>query len=79
MSLTGSGGAQAADAGDGLVNLNTATKDELKSLSGIGDSKADSIIRYREENGAFLHIEDIMNINGIKEATFSKIKDYITV
>jgi competence protein ComEA len=63
----------------GLVNINTATKEELKSLSGIGDSTADKIIRYREDNGGFGKIEDIMKVSGIKEKLFSKIRDNITV
>lgn len=66
-------------AAGGLVNLNTADKDELMTLPGIGESKAESIIRYREENGAFASPEDVMNISGIKEAVFSKIKDRIYV
>ena len=61
------------------VNINTATKEELMTLSGIGESKATQIISYRETNGPFQKIEDIMNISGIKEGIFSKIKDYITV
>lgn len=65
--------------GGGRVNLNTAGKDELMTLPGIGESKAESIIRYREENGAFASPEDVMNISGIKEAVFSKIKDRICV
>ncbi len=65
--------------GSGLININTATKEELKSLSGIGDSTADKIIRYREDNGGFKKIEDIMKISGIKEKLFSKIRDNITV
>ena len=49
------------------------------TLSGIGESKAAQIVSYRESNGAFQKIEDIMKISGIKEGVFSKIKDYITV
>ena len=63
----------------GLVNLNTASKEELMTLSGIGESKAESIIKYRETNGAFGKIEDIKNITGIKDGVFEKIKDSITV
>ena len=63
----------------GAVNLNTASREELMTLSGIGESKADSIIRYRDENGGFSRIEDIMNIRGIKEGIFDQIKDSITV
>lgn len=61
------------------VNLNTAKKDELMSLRGVGEAKADDIIRYRESHGGFQKIEDIMKISGIKEAAFQKIKDDITV
>ena len=67
------------DSGSGMVNINTASKDVLMTLPGIGESKAESIIRYREENGNFEKIEDIMNISGIKEGAFRKIKDFITV
>lgn len=63
----------------GLVNLNTATKDQLMTLKGIGEAKADSILSYREDHGAFSAIEDIMKIEGIKEGVFNKIKDDITV
>lgn len=63
----------------GKVNLNTATKEELMTLTGIGESKADSIIRYREEQGKFQSIEDIKQIEGIKDGVFQKIKDLITV
>ena len=64
---------------DGKVNLNTATKEELMSLSGVGEAKAESIINYREQQGKFKKIEDIMLISGIKEGLFQKIKDYIKV
>lgn len=65
--------------GQGLINLNTADKTQLMELPGIGESKADAILRYREEYGPFAHIEEIMNISGIKTAAFEKIKDQITV
>lgn len=61
------------------VNINTASKEELMTLSGIGESKASQILSYREENGYFKKTEDIMNISGIKEGVFGKIKDKITV
>jgi competence protein ComEA len=63
----------------GKVNINTASKEILVTLPGIGESKADSIIAYRTEHGDFSSIEDIMEIPGIKEAVFSKIKELITV
>ena len=65
--------------GTGKVNINTASKEELMTLAGIGESKASSIIEYREQHGRFSSIEDIMNIRGIKEGVFEKIKDQITV
>lgn len=64
---------------DGKVNLNTASKEELMTLPGVGEAKANSIIQYREEQGKFQTIEDVMQISGIKEGLFEKIKDYITV
>lgn len=64
---------------EGLVNLNTADAQTLKTLSGIGDSKAQAILAYREEHGSFSSIEEIMQVPGIKESTFSRIKDKIAV
>ena len=61
------------------ININTATQEELTSLTGIGESKAKSIIKYREENGNFKSIEDIMKVSGISENLFAKIKENITV
>lgn len=62
-----------------LVNLNTADKAELMTLPGIGESKAEDILQYRKNKGAFKTIEEIKNISGIKEAAFNKIKDLICV
>ena len=67
------------EADDGLVNINTASLDELKKLPGIGDIKAEAIIAYREEAGRFDSIEDIMNVSGIKDSSYEQIKDYIKV
>lgn len=64
---------------ESLVSINTATKEDLMTLSGIGESKAEAIIKYREENGEFLDITDIMNVSGIGESAFEKIKDSIAV
>lgn len=64
---------------DGKVNINTASRDELMTLPGVGEAKADSIIEYREANGEFRTIEAIMQISGIKEGLFNKIKEYITI
>lgn len=64
---------------DGLVNINTAGADKLCTLPGIGESRARDIISYREQNGSFASIEDIMKVPGIKAAAFEKIKEKITV
>ena len=61
------------------ININTATKEELMTLSGIGASKAESILKYRQEHGNFQNIEDLKKIEGIKDGVFNKIKDDITV
>lgn len=63
----------------GKININTAAAEELVSLSGIGEGRAADIIAYREENGAFSRIEDIMKVSGIGEKTFEEIKERITV
>jgi competence protein ComEA len=61
------------------ININTATKEELDELFGIGEVKSQAIIDYRKENGKFEKIEDVMKVNGIKEGIFAKIKDQISV
>lgn len=61
------------------ININHADKEELKTLNGIGDSKAEGIISYREENGPFKKIEDIKNVSGIGEATFEKLENEVEV
>ncbi len=81
-SATGSGDnpSRISAGGDStVVNLNTGSKEQLMTLPGIGESKADAIIRYRTETGPFASVEDVMNISGIKNSTFDKIKDRITV
>ena len=62
-----------------IININSAKIDELSSLPGIGESKAKAIIEYREKNGSFKSVEDIMNVSGIGEALFKKIKANIKV
>ncbi|MDQ0161274.1 helix-hairpin-helix domain-containing protein [Aeribacillus alveayuensis] len=61
------------------ININNATMEELQTLTGIGPSKAEAIISYREENGPFQAVDEIKNVSGIGEKSFEKIKDDITV
>ena len=63
----------------GKVSLNTATLDELMTLPGIGESKAQAIIKYREEVGAFQNIEELKEVSGIGDAIFDQIKENITI
>lgn len=62
-----------------VVNINKATKEELQTLQGIGESTAEKIITYRKENGNFKQIEDIKNVPGIGDAKYENIKDKISV
>jgi competence protein ComEA len=71
--------AQAKEQSDGLVNINTADLEELKTLPGIGDSRARSIIAYRESHGAFTDIQEVKNIDGIGDGTFAKLEGCIKV
>ncbi len=73
------GDGQTSDGGNGMVNINTASAEQLKTLPGIGDGIASRIVDYRTECGNFSCIEDIMKISGIKDKLFQKIKDRITV
>lgn len=61
-----------------LININTASKEELQTISGLGESKANNIIKYREEVGKFNSIEEIKNVDGIGDTLYEKIKIYIT-
>ena len=62
-----------------LIDINIASQSELESLPGIGPTTAQKIIQYREQNGPFLAIEDIVNVSGIGPGTYERIKDLITV
>lgn len=64
---------------NGKVNINTANNEELQTLIGIGEAKAQDIIDYRNQNGNFKTIEDIKNVTGIGDSLFEQIKDDITV
>ncbi len=70
--------ADEADSG-GKININTAGIDLLTKLSGIGQTRAEAIVAYRDAHGAFSRVEDIMKVSGIKNALFEKMRDDITV
>lgn len=61
------------------ININTASLSELENLPGVGPSTALKIINYRNENGSFQKIEDLMNVSGIGESKFNNLKDYIRI
>ncbi|MCM1287642.1 MAG: ComEA family DNA-binding protein [Clostridium sp.] len=67
------------DGSEGLININTADKDVLMTLPGIGEKRAQDILDYREQHGGFSSIEDIKNVKGIKESIYNNIKDIICV
>lgn len=67
------------EASDGKVNINRAGKEELMTLNGIGDKRAEAILAYREVHGSFESIEELMQVEGIKQGTYDKIKDQIKV
>ena len=70
---------QSGGSSSGLININTATAEELQTLSGIGEVRAKAIVEYRTQSGNFSKIEDIKNVSGIGEATFNNIKSQICV
>ena len=67
------------DKSGGLVNINTASKEKLMTLDGVGEGTAEKIMKYRQENGYFNTIEDLKNVSGIGENKFNSIKDNITI
>ena len=64
---------------DGLLDINRASVADFMTLPGIGQSKAEALFQYREAHGRFSSVEEIMNVDGIKEGVFNKIKDSIKV
>ena len=75
---TGDGNNDGNDDGN-KVNINTASKEELMTLPGIGESKALAILAYRQQNGPFSNLEDLKKVEGIKDGVFSKMKAYIEI
>lgn len=75
----GASSAPSKAAKGGVLNLNTASASELEELPGIGPSTAARIVEYRQKNGSFKKVEDLMNIRGIGEKSFLKLKPLITV
>ena len=64
---------------DGRLNINKASKEDLMTLNGIGETRAEAIIAYRDSHGLFNSVDEIMNVSGIKEGVYNNIKDYITL
>ena len=77
--VSSSSDSAATESAGSMVNINTATAEQLKELPGVGDSRAQSIIAYRETRGGFKSKEEIMQVEGIKEGMYSKMKDLIQV
>lgn len=76
---TGAGNSGQAENGQGKININTASAAELETLNGIGPSKAEAILRYREEHGPFADISDLLQVPGIGEKTLENFADQVTV
>ena len=75
----GSAEGTASSPEDGRLNLNTASLAELMTLSGIGQTKAQAVVNYRDAHGGFSSVEEIMNVDGIKEGLYNRIRDQIKV
>jgi competence protein ComEA len=73
------GGTKAAAMPAAIVNLNTATPSQIATLPGIGEKAAERIVEYREKNGGFKKVEELMNVKGIGEKSFLKLKPLVTV
>ena len=72
------GGAAPGSTG-GLININSASATELETLSGIGEVLAATIVEYRDQNGPFATVDDLMDVSGIGPATLEEIRDQVTV
>jgi len=75
----GAPGGAAPGSSSGLVNINTASATELETLSGIGEVLAGTIVEYREQNGPFVSVDDLLDVSGIGPATLEEIRDKVTV
>ena len=71
--------ASASTSASAPINLNTATAAQLETLPGIGKSTAERILEYRQKNGSFKKVEDLMNVRGVGEKSFLKLKPLVTV
>ena len=72
-------GGAAPGSTSGLININSASATELESLSGIGEVLAATIVEYRDQNGPFASVDDLMDVSGIGPATLEEIRDQVTV
>jgi len=79
LPFSAGGDGPAAEAAAERVNLNTADREKLMTLPGIGEARAEAILQYREQNGGFSAPEELMNIDGIGEKSFQKLRELITV
>ena len=77
--VTGAPGGAAPGSSGGLVNINTASATELETLSGIGEVLAGTIVEYRDQNGPFVSVDDLLDVSGIGPATLEEIRDQVTV
>ena len=67
------------DSTNGKVNINTASKQQLMTIPGVGEAKAQAIMSYREANGSFSSIDEVKKVEGIKDGVFAKMKEYIVI